>query len=170
LKCLELLWLGVCRLRQHRHPASPGHRLNHYVLPLAVKLGRQKADASDVAVRTSKRFNQPSRNHVSGEADNRNGGHRLLCGAHMGHCGTENDIWWGFRHRRHDFGELLVTQTKAAAINLQILSVYEAEHAELVKKCGVNQPHLRPGTQNLKAIAANRLLRAHRERPRRRTA
>jgi hypothetical protein len=42
-------------------------------------------------------------------------------GAHLRHCGTENDIWWDLAIA-FTFGELLVAQTKAAAINFQILS------------------------------------------------
>src|SRR5262249_16318562 len=54
------------------------HRLDEYVLSLAVELGRQQADSAHVAPRARERRRKAFRDHALGHADERDGpGERL---------------------------------------------------------------------------------------------
>src|SRR5262245_55548135 len=63
---------------KRRNAAHARHRLDEYVLSLAVELGRQQADSGDVAARARERCRKAFRDHVLGHADERDGpGERL---------------------------------------------------------------------------------------------
>jgi len=67
--------IGVGKRRNATHA---WHRLDEYVLSLAVELGRQQADSGDVAARARERRRKAFRDHILSHADEWDGpGERL---------------------------------------------------------------------------------------------
>jgi hypothetical protein len=113
--------------------AGSRQQIEQNVLPLAVKLAREKTDPGGIAARPSKRRRQACSHHVVGGSDNGNRRGRSLCGTNGHVAAAYHRVQTGFDQLCCDARKLLVAAGEATAINGEILSFDEAEPAQLVK-------------------------------------
>ncbi len=162
---LQALGGGDGRVGQHRDAADAGRGLHEEILPLAVELEREQADARGVAARPRQRRNQSFRDHVVGRAEDRNRLRGRLCGARGMPTGRNDRIGRGLDHHRSRLGKLVVAQTKPAGNDRKVLPFDEAGRAQLVEECEVLRRLTRAAGQDAYAIGTARLLRVSAERP-----
>jgi hypothetical protein len=60
-QCIELRRCNPVGIGEGRHSANPRDSFDQDFLPLAVKLGREQADASDIAIRSGHRVYETGR-------------------------------------------------------------------------------------------------------------
>src|SRR3984893_1081750 len=145
---------GAASIRMScRLPSSSGESR---LIPVVLPPGRARESTS------------PTPTHVFGHTDERYSPSRLLEGSRRDVRATDNHIRRSLDDRRQGFGKLAIPDVKAARDDDEVLPLDESGEPQLIE--AGDDPWRLPsmGDQKTDAIGTTRLLRACRERPRRR--
>src|SRR5262245_361408 len=152
------------------YTAESGYCLDQEILPFAVQLGGQNTHSRRVAAGLGQRAHQSCPYHVVGYCKDRNRRRRLLSGANCDISGAKNDIGFRFNQLHRNVPKVLGARSIAAPIDRKVLTLDEAELAQLVEKRGIMRGVARTRGQATEPIGSPRLLRSQLERPSRRRA
>jgi hypothetical protein len=154
----------------HRDPPRPWDELVQEFEPLYVQLRGENAHPGRIAALMSKRRHQSRSQHIVGRRNDGYGRRRLLRGASCWVPGAQDDIDLGLDQLDRHFRKLLSAGFPAPPCDDEVLALDEACPTQLVEHRDVMRCCSRLDGQTAKAIGTTRLLRAPRERPRRRRA
>ena len=176
-RCLNLAHLqhggGIADIGHDRQPAETGDNLAQKFESLASKIGRLDRQAGDVAARSRQTRDQAGADRVPRRReDDRDDRCRLLCRDDCRGSRRDNDIDLEPDELGRDLGEALAASLRPAILDRDGAALDPAEFAQPLHKSG---GPLAPGRRRARAQEPDgrqlrRLLRARRERPRRRRA
>jgi hypothetical protein len=165
-ECLNVERRGDSRIGDRTYPPRAGHSFDQNVLPLAVELRREQADSGDVSAGARKRGDQPRRDHVFDDTDERHGARESLKRA-QGELGTRyNRIGRSVDQSSRLLCQMFVDSLEPPGKDNKVLSFDKAVEPQFVEQCE-HAGRLPPGrAQEPEAIGPTGFLRARRKRPR----